>query len=201
MKISSDLLADVADVWRKAAEVGESPTMAVHAAYPDRSHRTVSRWVHEAREHGLLAPSKPGSTWLRTPAALAVASALGVPYERLVIALREHAGGCLKIGATEERLARETLAPVSVSKGLLPAFGVAVRAARTEYGWSQKELAVKVGAALGRKVPPLTITRTEAGSRPVPLDEVAAFAAVLNLSLDELLKMQADRPGNDEAAQ
>jgi DNA-binding XRE family transcriptional regulator len=190
MRLRRELLEAVAAIWRKAADAGENPTIAVHDAYPDRSRRTIDRWVREAREEGLLAPSKPGSTWLRTPGALAVARALGVSYEHLVIAIRDHADGYLKIGATEERIAREALAPVSVPEGLSATFGEVIRAARTERGWSQKELASKIGAALRREVTPLTITRSEAGTRPVPLDEVAAFAVVLNLSVDEIIKAQ-----------
>ena len=108
MRIRPELIEAVATIWREAATAGEDPTKAVHAAYPGCSRRSIDRWVHTAREQGLRAPSKPGSTWLRTPKAEAVADALNVPYERLVIALREHADGYLKIGATEERHARRT---------------------------------------------------------------------------------------------
>jgi hypothetical protein len=106
----SDRLARVAEVWRRATEAGEDRISAVHAAYPDRSRRTIQRWISDARAAGLVPPAKPGSNWLRTPKAEAVADALAVPYERLVIALREHADGYLKIGATEERYARAALA-------------------------------------------------------------------------------------------
>jgi len=105
-----DRLARVAEVWQRAAETGEDRISAVHAAYPDRSRRTIQRWISKARTAGLVPPAKPGSNWLRTPSAEAVANALDVPYERLVVALREHADGYLRIGATEERHAREALA-------------------------------------------------------------------------------------------
>jgi hypothetical protein len=109
LRLRDDLVESVAATWREAAGRGEDPTKAVHAAHPHRSRRTIDRWVQVARARGLLAPSKPGSTWLRTPAAVAVAQALDVTYEDLVVALREHANGYLRIGATEERHARETL--------------------------------------------------------------------------------------------
>lgn len=82
---------------------------AVRAAFPGKSERTVQRWLQLARDQGLLPSVKPGSNWARTPAAEAVAEALGVSYERLVIALREQADGYLRIGPTEERHARQTL--------------------------------------------------------------------------------------------
>jgi hypothetical protein len=82
---------------------------AVCAAFPGTSQRTVQRWLQQARGEGLLPAAKPGSNWSRTPSAEAVADALGVSYERLVIALREHADGYLRIGAAEEGLARQSL--------------------------------------------------------------------------------------------
>ncbi|MGQ4343591.1 hypothetical protein [Streptomyces sp. SAS_275] len=109
MRIRPELIRAAAAIWQEAAAAGEDPTKAVHAAYPDRSRRTIDRWVHAARTQGLLPASKPGSTWLRTPDAEAVAEALDVPYERLVIALREHANGYLRIGVTEEQHARAAL--------------------------------------------------------------------------------------------
>jgi transcriptional regulator with XRE-family HTH domain len=67
------------------------------------------------------------------------------------------------------------------------AFGVLVRQAREDRQWTQADLAKRLGALLGKEVNPLAITRTEAGSRPVPFDEVAALAQVLNLELDPLI--------------
>lgn len=199
MEARTERLKNVARLWNEAAQSGDARVEAIRQAYPDRTPRTIQRWVREARDEGLLPPSKPGSTWLRTPSAMAVAAALGVSYEHLVIALREHADGYLKIGATEERLARKALAPASVPEDLSSTFGAVIRCARTKRGWSQRELASQVSVALGRETTPLTITRTEAGTRPVPLDEVAAFAVVLNLSVDELIKVQASR-GEGECA-
>lgn len=82
---------------------------AVCAAFPGTSQRTVQRWLQLARTQDLLPSAKPGSNWVKTPAAVAVAETVGVSYERLVIALREHADGYLRIGPTEERLARQAL--------------------------------------------------------------------------------------------
>ncbi|MEU7726141.1 helix-turn-helix transcriptional regulator [Streptomyces sp. NPDC040724] len=65
-------------------------------------------------------------------------------------------------------------------------FGALVRQARENRQWTQADLAKRLGALLSREVNPLAITRTEAGKRPVPLDEVAALAQLLNLELDPL---------------
>lgn len=79
--------------------------------------------------------------------------------------------------------------------GVGESFGALVRAARENRQWTQADLAKRLGALLGKEVNPLSITRTEAGTRPVPLDEVAAFAHVLNLELDPLLN-PAPIPGS-----
>jgi transcriptional regulator with XRE-family HTH domain len=71
--------------------------------------------------------------------------------------------------------------------GVGESFGALVRQARENRQWTQAELAKRLGALLGREVNPLAITRTETGKRPVPLDEVAALAQLLNLELDPLL--------------
>lgn len=67
------------------------------------------------------------------------------------------------------------------------AFGALVRQAREDRQWTQADLAKRLGALLGKEVNPLAITRTESGSRPVPFDEVAAYAQLLNLELDPLI--------------
>lgn len=71
--------------------------------------------------------------------------------------------------------------------GVGESFGALVRTARENRQWTQADLAKRLGAELGKEVNPLAITRTEAGKRPVPLDEVAALAHLLNLELDPLL--------------
>ncbi|MEV6398147.1 helix-turn-helix transcriptional regulator [Streptomyces sp. NPDC051907] len=71
--------------------------------------------------------------------------------------------------------------------GVGQAFGALVRQAREDRQWTQADLAKRLGALLGKEVNPLAITRTEAGTRPVPFEEVAAFAQALNLELDPLL--------------
>lgn len=71
--------------------------------------------------------------------------------------------------------------------GVGESFGALVRTARENRQWTQADLAKRLGSLLGREVNPLAITRTEAGKRPVPLDEVAALAQLLNLELDPLL--------------
>lgn len=65
--------------------------------------------------------------------------------------------------------------------------GALVRAARENRQWTQADLAKRLGALLGREVNPLAITRTEASTRPVPFEEVAALAQLLNLALDPLI--------------
>jgi ribosome-binding protein aMBF1 (putative translation factor) len=74
-------------------------------------------------------------------------------------------------------------------------FGGIIRAARKERGWTQAQLAENVSAALGRTVPPLAVMRTEKALRPVPFDEVAALAAILDLSLDELIRARVQAGG------
>lgn len=109
MKDRAERLKDVARLWDAAAQSGSPRLEAVRQAYPDRTLRTIQRWLREARDEGMLPPVRPGSNWVRSPRAEAVAHALGVSYENLVIALREHADGYLKISASEEQHARDAL--------------------------------------------------------------------------------------------
>ena len=78
MEDRTERLKNVARLWNEAALSGAARVEAIRQAYPDRTPRTIQRWLREARDEGLLPPSKPGSTWLRTPSAMAVAAALGV---------------------------------------------------------------------------------------------------------------------------
>lgn len=110
MEDHAERLKNVARLWNEAAQSGSPRLAAVRQAYPDRTSRTIQRWLREARDEGLLPPVRAGSNWVRSPRAEVVAHALGVPYEHLVIALREHADGYLKISASEEQHARDALA-------------------------------------------------------------------------------------------
>lgn len=78
------------------------------------------------------------------------------------------------------------------------AFGALVRQAREDRQWTQADLAKRLGVLLGKEVNPLAVTRTEAGTRPVPFDEVAAFAQVLNLELDPLINPPRVRGSADD---
>lgn len=81
------------------------------------------------------------------------------------------------------------------------AFGAVVRKARENRMWTQAELAKRLGAALGREVTALAVSRIEAAQRPVPVSEVAALAQLLNLELDPLLNPAPVRMSRDELAQ
>lgn len=81
------------------------------------------------------------------------------------------------------------------------AFGAVVRKARENRMWTQAELAKRLGAALGREVTALAVSRIEAAQRPVPVPEVAALAQLLNLELDPLLNPAPVRMSRDELAQ
>jgi DNA-binding XRE family transcriptional regulator len=187
MNMESDRLAEVAEVWNAAVKAGETPQLAVRAAFPEYTQRTTQRWVRDAGEAGLLTAWH--RAWRNGSRLQAVADELGVERHKLAQAVLRHApDGRLRVHEYDARAA-------SVPADFPSAFGDMIREARTGRQWSQKELAAKVGAALGREVPPLAITRTEAGTRPVPLAEVAAFAVVLNLSVDELIKAQVGTGG------
>lgn len=80
-------------------------------------------------------------------------------------------------------------------------FGAVVRKARENRMWTQAELAKRLGAALGREVTALAVSRIEAAQRPVPVPEVAALAQLLNLELDPLLNPAPVRMSRDELAQ
>lgn len=95
--------------------------------------------------------------------------------------LRLFPDGKLTVDESDARLPR---VPADFGKR----FGSVIRAARKDRGWTQAQLAESVSASLGRTVPSLAITRTERALRPVPFDEVAALAAILELSVDELIR-------------
>ncbi|HEY9370149.1 helix-turn-helix domain-containing protein [Streptomyces sp.] len=180
--MTSDRLIEVAKIWNAAVNAGEIPQDAVRAAFPDRTQRTTQRWVRDAGEAGLLTAWH--RAWRNGSRLQAVADEIGIERHKLAQAVLRHVpNGRLHVHEYDARIA-------SVPEDFPSAFGDMIREARSKRDWSQKELAAKVGAALGREVPPLAITRTEAGTRPVPLAELAAFAAVLNLSIDDLIKTQ-----------
>lgn len=60
--------------------------------------------------------------------------------------------------------------------------GESIKAFRESQGWSQTELAERLGAQLGKAVDPTTITRMERGSRPTTVDELYALSATFSTS-------------------
>lgn len=66
-----------------------------------------------------------------------------------------------------------------------------VRRLRIERGWSQAELAARVAGSLP-KWAQTTVAKTEAGTRPVRVNEAAALASALGVSLAELLHQQRE---------
>lgn len=180
-----DRLAKVARIWNAAVEANESPQGAIQAAFPEHTQRTTQRWVRTAGEAGLLKAWH--RNWRSGPRLQAVADELGIERHELARAVLRH------VPTGRLHVHEYDTSPASVPEDFPSVFGDLIREARTGRGWSQKELATKVGAALGREVTPLAITRTEAGTRPVPLAEVAAFAIVLNFSVDELIRAQVER--------
>ncbi|MEV6212141.1 helix-turn-helix domain-containing protein [Kitasatospora sp. NPDC051914] len=67
---------------------------------------------------------------------------------------------------------------------------------RAERGMTKKELSDRVGE-LGRPIPPLGITRLEAGTRRVDADDLMALAAALNVSPGTLL-LPHEQPSGDK---
>lgn len=68
---------------------------------------------------------------------------------------------------------------------ILPDIHATIREARTRAGLSQRQL----GEALGYdgSYAEVSVRRWELGSRPVPIDKVRQLAAVLGLTLDDLI--------------
>ncbi|WP_069630125.1 helix-turn-helix domain-containing protein [Streptomyces niveus] len=79
-------------------------------------------------------------------------------------------------------------------------FGAMVRTARENQQMTQAALAAQLGKILNKEVNPLAVTRIEAGSRPVPLQEAAALARILNLEIDPLINPAPVRMSRDELA-
>lgn len=108
MEERTERLKNVARLWREATASGAARVETIRQAYPDRTSRTIQRWLREARTEGLLEPGRPGNWGAREDGLRAAARALGIDYADLVIALREHVGGHFRISATEEQRAKAT---------------------------------------------------------------------------------------------
>lgn len=65
--------------------------------------------------------------------------------------------------------------------------GQQVQAQRTAAGWSQSNLAERLGAALGRSIDQSTIARLEGGKRPITVDELVVLAELFDLTPVDLL--------------
>lgn len=110
MKDRAERLKNVARLWNEAVQSGAPRVETIRQAYPDRTSRTIQRWLREAREEGLLEPGRRGSWGAHEDGLRAAAEALGIDYADLVIALRKHVGERFRISATEEQYARAALA-------------------------------------------------------------------------------------------
>lgn len=94
--IYDDHLRRVSAVYRHAAERGEPPLRAVVREF-DRPRSTASRWIAAARQRGYLPVIAKGQHANRNAKAVAVAEALGIAYDDLVAAVRNHANGDLRV--------------------------------------------------------------------------------------------------------
>lgn len=113
-----------------------------------------------------------------------IAADLGVePHELAQVILQHVPGGKIRVHE------RDAVNPIRPLAGDVTAwFGHAVREARKARRLTQVELAKKLSDLLDREFAPLTVTRIELGQRPTPLDEVAALAHCLDLSVDALIR-------------
>lgn len=68
-----------------------------------------------------------------------------------------------------------------MSKEILGAFGARLKELRKKKGWTQKELASKVGIRFSQ------LNKYESGLHAPPLDKLVEFAEVLDTDLDYLL--------------
>lgn len=75
--------------------------------------------------------------------------------------------------------------------------GDRIRQKRTEYKWSQSELARRMVAAGFPKQKQMYITRSENGARPIPVDEALALADILNVSIQWLATGRGDHRTED----
>lgn len=88
----------VAEIYLEAAHAGRSPTADLTEQF-GISQQYAYQLIAKARRSRKLPPA--ARTIRRIGKAVAVAEALGVPYEVLVLAIREHASGVLNVGRTE----------------------------------------------------------------------------------------------------
>lgn len=79
----------------------------------------------------------------------------------------------------------------------MSAMGDRIRQKRTEYGWSQSELARRIASAGFPKHTQMYVTRSENGMRPIPVDEALVLADVLNVSIQWLATGQNDHRTED----
>jgi transcriptional regulator with XRE-family HTH domain len=70
--------------------------------------------------------------------------------------------------------------------------GRAVANFRKRLGWSQADLADRLGTLLGRSMDATVITRIEQGRRPVAVHELPALAAVLGVAMYDLLPAETE---------
>lgn len=69
--------------------------------------------------------------------------------------------------------------------------GERVRAERTRRGWTQDDLARRMSEQ-GFQMHQTTVGKLETAARPTPVEEVAALAILLDLSVSELLEASPD---------
>lgn len=67
------------------------------------------------------------------------------------------------------------------SDAINAAIGAKAADFRRVHGWSQTELADRLGQALGKSVDPTTITRLEQGRRPIPVHELIALSRLFGV--------------------
>src|SRR5690625_2012825 len=88
-------LAQVAQIYNRAADEGLPPARQVEVEL-DAPRTTVAKWVRRAKDEGLI-PDKSFAGSRANPKLQNVARALGISPADLARAIREHAGGDLRI--------------------------------------------------------------------------------------------------------
>ena len=96
MRYAKPLISDVADIYTYAAEHGMPPTLTVMEEW-DAPRSTAGRWVREARDAGLLPPTKERSPNHTNERLMRVATRLGIAPAVLGQAILEEAGGQVRI--------------------------------------------------------------------------------------------------------
>jgi transcriptional regulator with XRE-family HTH domain len=77
-------------------------------------------------------------------------------------------------------------------------FGKTIKAMREARGWTQTDLATKLGT-LGFEYHQTTIGKLESGARPLRIGELFAMAAVFGVSAVELVRSVVPAPSPDDA--